>query len=243
MIIEKGSYTHNNWNIENTQILAYEINLINKIYSRYFNHFDVSNLIVSFDTSTNSEAPICYKVYNSIILNADIKYWCQVAYQYCHELCHYCILGHTDQKFKWLEESICELSSVYFMDILAKEWSNGQLYPEYSVHIKDYANNLLSSDQCKKFNLIDLTNGSKIFKLLASNQYLRDYNKTIAKKLLQTFKKNPILWDQITKIGFIHNAQSLEGFLNEWGKIINSSDASILILESFTNDESFSLGK
>lgn len=237
MKIEKSLYTYDNWNNGYTSILAYEINLINTIYSRYFDNFDTSNLIVSFDTTENSKAPICYKQLHSIVLNADIIYWCQVAYQYCHELCHYCIQGLTIQKFKWLEESICELASVYFMNILAKEWAKGMLYQEYSVHIKSYADAVFSEDKCKQFNLIDLTYDTEIFNMMATNQYNRDYNRTVAKNLLNVFQENPILWNHISKLGQIRNAQSLKEFLDKWGNIIQRPDLSCLILSVFVSDE------
>lgn len=240
MKIEKGIYTYNNWD-NNISTIAYEINLINEIYFQHFDSFDVSKLTVSFDTTNNSSAPICYKQTDRIVLNANIIYWCQVAYQYCHELCHYCISGYTSQKFKWLEESICELASVYFMDILAERWATNIIFPEYSTHIKNYAQNVLSNDQCAQFNLIDLTNNSEIFNMMAKNQYYREYNRTVAKALLNVFKKVPTLCNSVSRIGLVNNNQSLREFLNEWGSITNSPDLVTSIFNSFIKDEISSL--
>lgn len=240
MKIEKGMYTYDNWD-NNLSIIAYEINLINMIYSQHFDKFDISRLTVSFDTTKNTEAPICFKQEDSIVLNADITFWCQVAYQYCHELCHYCILGYTTQKFKWLEESICELASVYFMDILANTWATGTLYPEYSIHIKDYAHNVLNDNQCTQFNLHDLTENSELFYMMSINQYHRYHNRTVAKALLEVFKKFPSLWEQVSKIGLVNNNQSLKEFLNEWGSITKSPDLLNLIFSAFVTDDISSL--
>lgn len=244
MKIEKGNYDKNNWD-DNVNALIYELNLINIIYNYYFNNFDVSNLTVSFDTTVNSDAPICFKISSRIVLNADICYWSQIAYQYCHELCHYCISDGIPQKFKWFEESICELSSIYFMNILAEVWGENNFYPNYANHFKEYANNVLADNNCEEFYISDLSHDSAILQLMSNNQYLRKYNRTIAKRLLNYFQNIPQLWSQTPKLALIKDIQSFESFLIEWSNIADPSFKNVIlsILNDFKKDSKSSLAK
>ena len=51
--------------------------------------------------------PVCYRENNLIILSCD-------AYQLAHEMCHLMIPNDVVPELRWLEESICELSSFFF---------------------------------------------------------------------------------------------------------------------------------
>lgn len=209
--------------------------MINDIFSKYFNNFDVSTLIVSFDTSKNSKAPICYKSLNSILLNADITYWCQVAYQYCHELCHFCIPDGIPQKYKWLEESICELASIFFINELAHEWDKGNLHANYAQNYRIYANKILREEKCFKFNLNDLLdNDSTTFKQMSKNKYLRCHNRTVCKMLLKHFQNNPNLWKEVQKLSLIKATDNLEIYLLEWWHITDSPSKNSIL--SILND-------
>ena len=72
--------------------------------------------------------------YYQILLssNAKSRFYCQVAYQFAHELCHiYC----DPRIFNRFIESICELSSLYFLEYLSNKWGIDPPYP----HWKSYA--------------------------------------------------------------------------------------------------------
>lgn len=77
--------------------------------------------------------------------------------------------------------------------------------------------------------------------MMAKNQYYREYNRTVAKALLNVFKKVPTLWNSVSRIGLVNNNQSLREFLNEWGSITNSPDLVTSIFNSFIKDEISSL--
>lgn len=242
MIIQNGSYNYDNWDNQ-INAIVYELSLINYIFSQYFPNFDVSNLTVSFDTTETSDAPICYRFSNTIILNANMIYWSQIAYQYCHELCHYCILEGIPQEFKWFEESICELASVYFMKKLSDIWSRHNFFPEYSHSIEEYADSILTDDRCAAINISDLLHNSAFFQEMSKDQYLRDNNRTVAKFLLKYFNENSILWSQVPKLSLIKNVYSFESFLLEWSNITDpSAKNSILsILSGFKEESRVSL--
>lgn len=73
------------------------------------------------------EYPMCSNVGNHRIIYLATKdnFWCQLAYQFAHEYCHHLINGPMDGEnisSYWFEESICELSSNYFMRRIAQRW-------------------------------------------------------------------------------------------------------------------------
>lgn len=235
MIILKSKYNSedgiDNWD-NNFQYLEYILNEINKIYKSYFPDFKTNQLTLKFDCSSSSSAPIYLRKLKTIILNADITYWCQVAYQYCHELCHYNIPEDVIDNFRWFEESICEMASAYFMNDLSSKWRNGIIYPEYHIYLKHYSDNILKN--YKDFDLKEITYNSEIFKSLANNPYKRDYNRKISRILLKAFKKTPLLWSQVPKICYVKNVYSFNDFIIEWAKLsddhLSNSILSILSL-------------
>lgn len=105
---------------------------------------------------------------------SDYSYWCQTVYQLSHELTHCFIHCHNmDKRYysSWVEETICEAVSLYFLAYFRDNWANTQLYPynpKYSesfaqyhkgVELKD-GNNRLSN--CRGYdNLMDIERTSQ----------------------------------------------------------------------------------
>lgn len=83
----------------------------------YYNEFEMEKIV----QKTNM------KRCNLILLSMeDTSYWCQLSYQLAHELCHYEVFVHNCNnrvKLKWVEETICEAFSLYFLDYVRKNWS------------------------------------------------------------------------------------------------------------------------
>jgi len=74
-------------------------------------------------------------------------YWSQVIYQLSHELTHCFIYCHNkNADIKWLEETICEAMSLYFLKLFYNYWSDtfiGKYNPTYKDSLKEYLDDIL----------------------------------------------------------------------------------------------------
>lgn len=88
-----------------------------------------------------------------IRLNAGPGAWCQLAYQFGHELGHVLANSWTFNASprtpsQWIEESLAEALSIYGLRQLAKDWRKDPPFPgdeAYSQEIEKYVNNILIS--------------------------------------------------------------------------------------------------
>jgi hypothetical protein len=177
------------------------------------------------------KCPIIFKnePFNEINLCAQHTYWGQYAYEFSHELCHHVIdpdTYSTDHKFGWLEESICELSSICALLEMSNTFRNISLEPRWGEDadkLLSYANDILYSSE----NVIDkafhqwLTDG---LDLLYGNRYNRKMNRIVAVHLFPIFQENPKLWQVVHyfKNVQVFEAMNLDQFLKEWKKGVPS---------------------
>lgn len=167
--------------------------------------------------------PICYRSLQKIYLSSPSTRWCKMAYQFAHELCHYVIPSDVPSHLRWLEESICELSSYYFLPKISKYWrrlginlttAEGEpYYPFFTSYVED--------DQ-KKAIIFDLDSfcssahaSPDLLKLIMDCE-IRDMNAHIANELLPIFKSYPKTWHAIPLMASLRSDVSLEAFLEEW---------------------------
>ncbi len=197
--------------------------ITSRIYKNTFNVTNLSNLPVCFDHSINS--PCVSQDKTAIYLNCEIGYYCQAAYQLCHELCHIMINGKVNSKIRWLEESICECASLYFMQLISIAWKNQDFFPEYYVNFQKYVQNILSdTSKIKEFDISQLSHkNSPITIYLSTHEYERDINRYIAIKLLPFFSKNPNLWKAFQNLYKIVNVDSIIETLQELKKFDNAN--------------------
>ena len=71
-----------------------------------------------------------------ILLNTTIDFWNQAAYQFSHELCHMLIPKNVIDELRWLEESICETASYFFLKRISPVWKDN------NIDYKDACGNL-----------------------------------------------------------------------------------------------------
>ena len=67
------------------------------------------------------------------------SYWCQVVFQLSHELTHYMIYSHCKDESNyasWIEETICEAMSLYFLAWYRDNWEELSLYKYNAVYDK-----------------------------------------------------------------------------------------------------------
>lgn len=125
-----------------------------------------------------------------INLYIDGNYPCQFIYQLAHEMCHYFYfyVFNIPQKYRWFEETICELVSELTLNILSKSWSGPKLF----VHVsnaqasKNYLQDIIRTNEMKiKRQRIDYL---AIEDYLENNCYNRDVNEFFALQIFTLIK-------------------------------------------------------
>lgn len=115
------------------------------------------------------------------------EYWNQVIYQLSHELTHcfiYCHNNSDDYKSSWIEETICEAISLYFLNYFYKNWEETELYKYnviYKKYLKEYLDNILN--QIGTRELSNSKNYDELMKIESSSQKKREQRKEEMKEL------------------------------------------------------------
>jgi len=136
--------------------------------------------------------------------------WDQYAYQFAHEFCHIFSeheLVPLGSRFGWWEEAICELSSIWCLNEMAREWSVNAPYSNwnsYSTSLKKYAENDLA-------NTTAFTDSESFrnwleprLAMMHKKRYMRKSNKVVSKQLLPVVNLNPDkFWRAVTEMNAI----------------------------------------
>lgn len=199
--------------IDSVQHFVYVLDCISLLFKQHIPQIGNKELTIVCDPYESN--PICYRASHLIILSTNPSNWCQIAYQFAHELCHYAIPADVDSSLRWLEESICETASLYFMYRLTLLWNDrneqlrttaGSLYaPEFTRYAID------SMKQFKEFDLKDATAISE----LESNCYDRLKNRYVANHLLSIFIEYPQTWEAVPLLCQIRQS-SLGEAIDAW---------------------------
>ena len=171
----------------------------------------------------NIERPICQRNAELIILNANPNTWNQLAYQLAHEMCHRTIPCDVIKNLRWLEESICELSSYYFLPRLTKYWRRKKVplvfkktqkpyYPAFESYVK------YDKKKAEPFDLSSLASDTLSEKLqqLINDCEIREMNAHIANEFLPVFKAHPDTWHAVPYLCQIKSDLTLKESLTEW---------------------------
>ena len=99
-------------------------------------------------TLTQESTPDLYQV----ALSARQTYWCQYVYQFAHEFCHVMINPFVSRRGSncWIEETFCELASVFTLRRMAEQWKTHPPighYSEFAPSLAGYAQKLLTYPQ------------------------------------------------------------------------------------------------
>lgn len=127
-------------------------------------------------------------------------FWAQYAFQFSHELAHIlCRYDENNTGQLWLEESLCELASLYTLRAMSTRWKTAPPYrnwKEYARHLADYAQ--------KRIDAHPLPEGKTLAQWYADNAPAleknatdRARNTTVAAALLPIFEKRPEGWAAI----------------------------------------------
>lgn len=164
----------------------------------------------------SEESPCCFRGSHEIYLNTEIRYVSQAAYQFSHEMCHFRIPYLVAENLRWLEESICETASHFYMRRLAHVLAaraDRPLLREYAPRFSEYSVNVM-----RETKEIDLTSPLQI-RRLELNWYLREENRSVARRLLPLFESHPSLWQAVPYLGDIPPGFSLKDSVAIWKKI------------------------
>lgn len=144
-----------------------------------------------------------------IRLSSSGREWNKYAYQFSHELCHVLLnyKPNSSITYEWLEESICELASLFTLRKMANSWKFSPPYPnwlEYAPLLNSYAQDFINVPAHQSPPDVSfLTWFTNYHTQLKSNPYHRELNGVIACHLLPLFEKDIYAWQAIR-------------FLNTW---------------------------
>jgi hypothetical protein len=210
--------------------------LLDVVIRDFFENFDcskINNKEVVISNSNTHIPPINHPkiiknlTFNHIFLDCKNHYWSQYSYQFSHELCHHvidCNWFNEVDRFGWLEESLCELASIFVLYKMSITWNTSPPYENwisYSKQLEIYVNDILIEEKSN----IDKSLSSWIienFEMLSNNRYLRNENRIIAKQLFPIFKENPLLWQtvQFLKSIDISDDTDMKRFFNDWERVL-----------------------
>lgn len=154
---------------ENVHYARIIVNLCLNIFEQNGIDYIPDTLVIK--TLKQARVPIFYKkdeyIDNNLIgVNIDnYNLWARVAYQLSHELCHYEIFminGEKSQITSWIEETICEAFSLFFLKCLRDYWDEVLLFEEnrtYFESINRYLESILREDAVE---IVIRTNGDLI---------------------------------------------------------------------------------
>lgn len=164
----------------------------------------------------NQDSPICIRESNLILLDCGIFSWAQAAYQFAHELCHYSMPKSVHPKLRWLEESICQTASLFFLcrtDDLWRAMSVPYITDTGSIYAHSFSE--YARNDAAKAIPFDFTCPSQISDLEV-NCYQREKNRHIANQLLPIFTAYPTLWSAVPSLCQIQEVHTLSSAFDEW---------------------------
>ncbi|MBP7949541.1 MAG: hypothetical protein KA004_07785 [Verrucomicrobiales bacterium] len=173
----------------------------------------------------------------AIGLSAQGTYWSQFAFQFAHEFCH-ALAGHSnhwqDQKDwirkpkanHWLEESLCEVASLFALRAMAETW---KVRPPYQ-NWRDYAGALAgyARDRLETTGK-SLPEGFRFLEWMRENEpamrrnaTMREKNNIVARELLPLVERTPSVWEAVTFLqhGKREPDMSLEAKLRDWNACV-----------------------
>lgn len=124
------------------------------------------------------------------------SYWCQVVFQLSHELTHYMIYSHCKDESNyasWIEETICEAMSLYFLAWYRDNWEELSLYKYNAVYDKKVGEYL--EDELRKEGTERLSRCSSYQELLEidrTSQDCREDRRTERNKLFSLIYERDI---------------------------------------------------
>lgn len=214
------------------------VEVLNSVKTTFEQHYgsDYINSLKAYILPCGDD-PISYRHMNLIGLMARGRSWSQYAYQFAHELCHLTIPNEVAQPFRWLEESICELASIFFMLEMANLWTYNPPYPnwmDYAPALSKYVNDILENKPIQIPNTLSFSRFiSDNLEFLSSHCYERNINCLCAKYLLPVFVETPSLWQDVPALSKLEAEVDFYTALSSWKEYSKAKDAIEKIITLF----------
>ena len=184
------------------------------MFGKYFNNRPV--WIVHLDESN----PRCIRERNTIVLTSADKSYAQHVYQFAHEYCHYQLPFSPVQELRWLEESICELASLYTLRQVDKQWEAEPPYPNWQNYHSNFTKYAEDAEKnCESINLDFSVEPNENLSYLRREEYDRPKNRYIALKLLPLFYRRPELWHAVPFLCRVNERRTFHLALKEWQQV------------------------
>jgi hypothetical protein len=147
-------------------------------------------------------------------LSARGRHWYEFAYEFSHELCHI-LCDHARYRHReerWLEESLCELASIFTLRRMAISWRRSPPYTtpahsasgmraSWAAHASDfqeYVDDLLEESHRRLPAGVQLRDWYRAnAEYLRSNAWDREKNELVASCLLPAFEERPEGWGAV----------------------------------------------
>lgn len=203
------------YTVKNMEKAGNFLAVLDEVASLYDVYMPFGELPLRVSLVRREGSPCCFRGSHEIYLNTEIRYVSQAAYQFAHEMCHYRIPYLVADNIRWLEESVCETASHFFMRKLAQSFSTRSDYPE----LKSYAPQFVrySEEVLRDSREVDYRAPGQI-RRMELNWYLRQENRCVAATLLPLFEKRPVLWQAVPVLGNIPPGFNLEDSFAIWIK-------------------------
>ena len=157
-----------------------------------------------------------------ILLNTRDRRWCQYVFQFAHELGHIiCGFKKKGSYHRWIEESICEVASLFILQKMSTAWKEYPPLPDQVSYFDEFPQYLNSRiNQVPKMDPFAFKQWwQKNRNALEMDSTLRLKNLTIARHILPLFEKNPnAAWGACGYLISFEQAEkpSFERFLRDW---------------------------
>lgn len=134
----------------------------------------------------------------TILLNTKDRRLCQYVFQFAHELGHIlCDYQKDSSSIRWLEESICEVASLFVLERMEEAWKQTSLHKQDPLYAAKFTRYFQA-----RINMVEeISNEEFTFwweqrlPFLETNAIHRRTNLIIAKKLLPLFQQSPeVAW-------------------------------------------------
>ena len=168
-------------------------------------------------------------------LSAQEHFYMQYAYQFAHEMGHV----HTNwqdsraRQFKWFEETISELASVYVIRIFAETRPYGVFTREQWLAYVETVRTNQADQRFDRFGIGPNTPPRywfpKVSRRLAYDSLIRELNGGIAFEILPHVLERPHLWQAFAYLNQWDTSRDKDfrAYLNSWGRTLARNEQSL----------------
>lgn len=209
---------------------------VKHLFSMYFKNVNDRPLTVQCNAPYRNEPETVFELQTIFLCVSPVDdkgkpgcYWSQFIYQFSHEFCHYMVGRHVAKSIRWMEESICEMASHFFLIKSSEIWKTNPPYPNFRY----YHDRLIQYQQNMSLDTVPVPisefSNSECSDLqsLEAYEYQRKQNRYIALKMLPLFLDTPDLWIIVPWLSYLKNE--------------NSFSQNVLLLENLSGQDCSSI--